>query len=474
MANMYMRKERQCLRDRRRLEAAARTGVALAFAASALRISRFNNFAVPVASSSPRQPRLRAAFDLGAPRPRSGAVLVSSTTLASGAGGTYPFWVLNWSLLSGTEPWACAAALFVSGVLCSAAGVGGGGIYVSLLMALGGLTARDAVPLSKGIVFFGSMASLVLNTRRAAAGKASEKPALINYGVCRIVVPSSLIGTLFGVLINHTASDRTILFMLAGILSFMAITSTRTTWKQYREETAAAEVVATPQRQEAEGAAAVAAGGVPTEGPLASRKAWEMQDIIGVVAMLLTTIACGTTRFHMGRWGFMAAHPGVARLVDCLTLAAPIALGLFATLYNSYVCVQQECWMPTEVAKLSAMAIFTGCFAGLVGIGGGLIFSPFFLLMGLDPAVAVATSSTCVIFTSCSTTFQYLLTGRIIMSLTVLYGLATFFASYCGTSLVHFLQDRFSGRRSYISGIVAFAVLVSTSLVGSKLLRLGQ
>ena len=51
-------------------------------------------------------------------------------------------------------------------------------------------------------------------------------------------------------------------------------------------------------------------------------------------------------------------------------------------------------------------------FAGLVGIGGqeikvaglhgarlcagGLIFSPFFLLMGVDPSVAVATSSTCV------------------------------------------------------------------------------
>ncbi len=38
----------------------------------------------------------------------------------------------------------------------------------------------------------------------------------------------------------------------------------------------------------------------------------------------------------------------------------------------------------------------------------GLIFSPYFLLMGIEPATAVATSSTCVIFTSSSTTFQLL------------------------------------------------------------------
>ena len=90
-----------------------------------------------------------------------------------------------------------------------------------------------------------------------------------------------------------------------------------------------------------------------------------------------------------------------------------------------------------------------------------------------------------VIFTSASTTFQYLLTGRIIMSLALFYGVARFgahpspqgrlansvlsvlcaitcwwtpkvcnlAASYCGTSLVLFLQERFPGRRSIVSGI---------------------
>merc|ERR1719387_1386327 len=107
------------------------------------------------------------------------------------------------------------------------------------------------------------------------------------------------------------------------------------------------------------------------------------------------------------------------------------------------------------------MAFITGALSGLVGIGGGLIFSPFFLVSGVEPAVAVATSSTCVIFTAASTTMQYLLTDRVIMSLTLLFGVVNLVASAAGTKLVHLLQEKFGSRKSFISGIVLVGVLVS-------------
>merc|ERR550514_1024090 len=107
-------------------------------------------------------------------------------------------------------------------------------------------------------------------------------------------------------------------------------------------------------------------------------------------------------------------------------------------------------WNLQDVIKYNIMGLVTGCLAGLVGIGGGLIFSPFFLAMGVEPMVAVATSSTCVIFTSSSTTMQYLLTDRIIISLTLLYGVVNLIASYMGTKFVHFLQDTHGTRKSFI------------------------
>merc|ERR1719270_872372 len=108
-------------------------------------------------------------------------------------------------------------------------------------------------------------------------------------------------------------------------------------------------------------------------------------------------------------------------------------------------------WRLGDVISYQFMGVFTGCFAGLVGVGGGLIFSPFFLVMGMDPAASVATSSTCVIFTSSSTTMQYLLTDRIIMTLTLVYGVINLFASYVGTRFTHFLQDHYGTRKSFIT-----------------------
>merc|ERR1719436_2351781 len=128
-------------------------------------------------------------------------------------------------------------------------------------------------------------------------------------------------------------------------------------------------------------------------------------------------------------------------------------------------------WTVGEVAKYEVMGVLTGLLAGLVGVGGGLVFSPFFLMMGVEPVIAVATSSTCVIFTSSSTTLQYLLTDRIILSLTAVYGLMNICASYAGTAFVHFLQDSFATRKSYITAIVAAGVMLSALL---SLLKLGS
>merc|ERR1719161_3483476 len=114
------------------------------------------------------------------------------------------------------------------------------------------------------------------------------------------------------------------------------------------------------------------------------------------------------------------------------------------------------------------MAIVTGVLAGLVGIGGGLIFSPFFLLMGVDPSVAVATSSTCVVFTSSSTAIQYFLMDRIQLQLAVLYGSVNAFASLCGTAFIQHIGEKWAMKKSYITFIVAFGLAVSIAISSRK------
>merc|ERR1719359_1830757 len=156
------------------------------------------------------------------------------------------------------------------------------------------------------------------------------------------------------------------------------------------------------------------------------------------------------------------------------TLCFPIiACTLIGCYFGQDLCSNQG-WSGSKVVKFGAMALITGLLAGLVGIGGGLIFSPFLLVIGVEPATAVATSSACVIFTSSSTTMQYMLIDRVRMAMAVFYGVVNMAASWAGTKMVHKLQENFA-RRSYITFIVAAAVGVSTVLAISKgVSELGQ
>jgi len=391
--------------------------------------------------------------------------------------------------------------LFLAGLLCSAGGIGGGGVYVTLLMVVGQLAPRDAVPLSKAIVFLGSVSSLVLNLRKMALASPSErlKRNLIDCNICRIVVPSSLIGTLLGVVLNRLTADWIIVSALCLILGGMTVMVARTAVQQYQDE----------EKVDKSGSGSNSclfppdSRGYDTCAPVTwmtkkkSNGILSKQDVGLGLLMLSVVVICGIFRAHASacaselqilthgphpacRHPVMAlffrntfegwmTKPLLAEVLKNSFLVIPICVCLAVMIYNSRVCIVREGWTWQQVALFEGMGITTGCLAALVGIGGGLIFSPFFLVLGVEPHVAVATSSTCVIFTSSSTTLQYLFTDRIIPSLALVYGVVNLAASSAGTSFVHFLQDNFQTRKSYITMIVAMGVFVSAGLSIAKL-----
>jgi len=306
-------------------------------------------------------------------------------------------------------------------------------------------------------------------------------------------------------MIREALASWLILLVLVGVLAFITVSLTSKTWAQYKDEQAEAAPAASSQAGGG-GADEESASGPGRGAPIVVPKAPEVQkggpmrshlsllDMIISMSMLVIVIVFGMLRFHAGecmrapseleeeacnhpayfwlghgtlqRW-MNSAHG--ATIVRQVSFFFPLVYCATVLLYYVSRLTVGEGWTVMESAQYSVMAIATGCLAGLVGIGGGLIFSPFFLIMGVDPSVAVASSSTCVIFTSSSTTMQYLLTDRIILSLTVVYGVINLIASYVGTSLVHMLQDKFAARKSYISLIVLLGVVISAVLSVIKL-----
>jgi len=187
-------------------------------------------------------------------------------------------------------------------------------------------------------------------------------------------------------------------------------------------------------------------------------------------------------RFLGGPHGiFLASFPLAASLISCMVCflaVTSVGSGLPHTFKAKAVKTEPSDSLLTQIAKqlprpdrmtYATMALVTGILAGLVGIGGGLIFSPFMIAMGVNPHVAVATSTFCVIFTSTSTTLQYLLLGRIFVPLAFVYGICNQISSYGGTILIHWIQDNYPTKRSYPTAIVLVAVLISTVLTLAKL-----
>ncbi len=64
--------------------------------------------------------------------------------------------------------------------------------------------------------------------------------------------------------------------------------------------------------------------------------------------------------------------------------------------------------MPWQLLPLLPLGILAGLLSGVLGIGGGLVFSPLLLLLGLDPHQAMATSTLAIVPTTLAGTWAHL------------------------------------------------------------------
>ncbi|WP_438981910.1 TSUP family transporter [Vulcanococcus sp.] len=69
--------------------------------------------------------------------------------------------------------------------------------------------------------------------------------------------------------------------------------------------------------------------------------------------------------------------------------------------------------MPWDLLPLLPLGLLAGLLSGLLGIGGGLVFSPLLLAMGLTPHQALATSTLAILPTTMSGSWAHLRSGQV-------------------------------------------------------------
>ena len=120
-------------------------------------------------------------------------------------------------------------------------------------------------------------------------------------------------------------------------------------------------------------------------------------------------------------------------------------------------------WDERTTLVFPSICCLAGFFAGMFGVGGGIIKGPLMLAMGVNAKVSSATSACMILFTSSTTTISFTVFGLLQFD----YAMACLFVGFFFTLLVHILiGKKFTHKDSYIAFSIGGVVLLSAILMG--------
>jgi len=117
-------------------------------------------------------------------------------------------------------------------------------------------------------------------------------------------------------------------------------------------------------------------------------------------------------------------------------------------------------WTPLKFIGFVCVGCFAGTCAGFLGIGSGMINVPYMLEVGMQPQVAAATSSFIIIFTAMSTVVQYIIAGVLPLKSAAWYGSVGLISALLGQFAISKVVQKYK-KASIISFLLAGLITVS-------------
>jgi len=119
---------------------------------------------------------------------------------------------------------------------------------------------------------------------------------------------------------------------------------------------------------------------------------------------------------------------------------------------------------PFNTVVMATASFAAGLLAGLLGIGGGMVFGPLMLEFKMLPEVAAATSSFMILFTSVAAIIQFAILDRLIPDYSIWFALLGFVSSLLGQFVLTRVVKKYR-KTSLIVLCVAVVIALSTVLL---------
>jgi hypothetical protein len=122
-------------------------------------------------------------------------------------------------------------------------------------------------------------------------------------------------------------------------------------------------------------------------------------------------------------------------------------------------------WNHKNTIVYPCICFFAGFFAGLFGIGGGIVKGPLMLYMGINPLVASGTVAVMIMYTSVAATTMFIAFGTLTWDYAVFLFVVGLLATVVGQYGVSYLVVKYK-RVSLVSLSIGAVVALSTLLMG--------
>ncbi|XP_061336504.1 sulfite exporter TauE/SafE family protein 3-like isoform X2 [Gastrolobium bilobum] len=401
----------------------------------------------------------------------------------SGYQHVWPEMELGWRIIVGT-----LIGIF-GATFGSVGGVGGGGIFVPMLILIIGFDPKSATAISKCMIMGAAISTVFYNLK--LKHPTLDRP-IIDYDLVLLIQPMILLGISIGVVLSVLFADWMITALLIILFigtSIKAFFKGVETWKKetiIKKETVklleSQETVTLLESQETvkllESTASCSEEEeykcLPDDGPQKETRKNE-GTIIGNIHWKEFGLVCCVWLAHLVLHVAKTYTPSCSLAYWILfLLQIPPSLGVYlyeaVGLYQGWRAIassegQITHWKLHHLILALVCGLVAGIIGGLLGIGSGFVMGPLLLEVGIAPQATSATATLGMTFSASISVVQYYLLNRFPVPYALYLTLVATFAAYIGQRIIDKLVSVFQ-RASLIIFVVAFTIFISTIALG--------
>jgi len=344
-------------------------------------------------------------------------------------------------------------------MIAAGGGIGGGGIIVPLYMLLFKFHPKHAIALSNITIFGGSIMNTIFNVQKVFP----DGRSVIDWDIIVMMEPSTIAGAVMGAFASKVLPDIVLTISLAIILALMGWRTLSKGYSLFKEESDKIRQVnpangqRTPETDEAtqhlndrgDGFRMVnqnAGRDPPCTALLDISEAPKVETPWSKI-MLLVLCFIGCVTFTLLKGSGSGSIIGVqcgSLMFWFLSLATIPYTIAFGMLFRRMLIGEHEqrmktgneyqgaiTWDSKTTITYPLICTLAGIFAGLFGVGGGIVKGPLMIEVGVNPLTSAATAATMILFTASAACVSFQVFGLVESS----YGLALFILGIVCTAI---------------------------------------